>query len=75
MKTAKTDGRAYAGFGGRVFRVARAGRTRLWWAVGRGGRGVREMFLDKLGPRPRREEMQEALDGMAVRLGWKAVEA
>lgn len=72
--TARTNGRAYAGFGGRVFRVARAGKTGLWWAVG-SKRGLRKAFLDKLGPRSDREAMQKALDATAARYGWGEVTA
>lgn len=75
MKTAtQIQRKSYAGYGGRVFRVVKAGKTGLWWAAGR-RRGVREMFLDKLGPRPDADEMQKALDAMAQRQGWRAVQA
>jgi len=74
MKTEKADGRAYAGFGGRVYKVARAGKAGLWWAVGK-RRGLRDAFLDKLGPRGDPAEMQRALDATASRLGWREVTA
>ena len=57
--------RAYACYG-RVYRVERAGAARMFWAVGR-ARGLRASFLDRLGPRGTREQMQEALDAWAAR--------
>ncbi len=54
--------------------MARAGKTDLWWAVG-SRRGLRKAFLDKLGPRTDREEMQKALDATAARCGWGEVTA
>ena len=70
----RTERKAYAGFGGRVFRVVRAGKSGLWWAAGK-RRGMRDQFLDKLGPRPDADTMQQALDEMAARQGWRAVKA
>ena len=61
----------YADYG-RLFRVERAGRSRLFWGVGR-ARGARAMFLDKLGPRETREAMQAALDAWAARRGLRAL--
>ncbi len=61
--------RAYACYG-RVYRVERAGADRMFWAVGR-ARGLRASFLDRLGPRQSREQMQEALDAWAARRGLR----
>ena len=61
--------RAYACYG-RVYRVERAGAARMFWAVGR-ARGLRASFLDRLGPRGTREQMQEALDAWAARRGLR----
>jgi len=61
--------RAYASYG-RVYRVERAGADRMFWAVGR-ARGLRASFLDRLGPRQSREQMQEALDAWAARRGLR----
>jgi hypothetical protein len=65
--------RTYAAYG-RVFGVERAGRSRMFWGVGR-GRGARAMFLDKLGCRATREAMQEALDAWAARQGLRPLES
>ncbi|HRR33983.1 MAG TPA: hypothetical protein P5026_07795 [Kiritimatiellia bacterium] len=67
-----SQNRSYAAYG-RVFKVARAGRSRMYWAVGK-ARGARAMFLDKLGCRATRSEMQEALDAWAARRGLKPLE-
>jgi len=64
--------RTYGAYG-RVFRVERAGRSRMFWAVGR-ARGARAVFLDRLGPRRTRAEMQWALDAWAARLGLRPLE-
>ena len=55
--------RAYASYG-RVYRVERAGADRMFWAVGR-ARGLRASFLDRLGPRQSREQV----DPIRVRRG------
>lgn len=62
----RAGARAYACYG-RVYRAERAGRSGMWWGVGR-ARGRGPAYLDKLGPRATREAMQEALDGWAARL-------
>lgn len=67
----RAQARAYASYG-RVWRVERAGASRLWWGVGR-ARGRNAAFLDKLGPRSTREAMQAALDAWAVRGGMRPV--
>lgn len=51
---------------GRTYRVARV--KSLYWARG-AARGLRAHYLDKLGPRSTRAEMQAALDAMARRRG------
>ena len=61
--------RTYACYG-RVYRVERAGAARMFWAVGR-ARGLRASFLDRLGPRQSREQMQAALDAWAARRGLR----
>ena len=52
--------------------VEKAGAARMFWAVGR-ARGLRASFLDRLGPRQSREQMQEALDAWAARRGLRPV--
>ena len=69
--TAAAEGRAYACYG-RVFRAERYGASRMWWGVGR-ARGLRPAFLDKMGPRATREQMQAALDAWASRRGLRPV--
>ena len=71
MSAAAVAARAYASYG-RVYRVERAGADRMFWAVGR-ARGLRAAFLDRLGPRQSREQMQEALDAWAARRGLRPV--
>ena len=68
---ARAAARAYASYG-RVYRVERAGAARMFWAVGR-ARGLRASFLDRLGPRGSRDDMQEALDAWAARRGLRPV--
>lgn len=58
---------------GRVFRVERHRRTGAYWAVGR-SRGTREMYLDRLGPRATRADMQAALDAWAAAAGLRRLE-
>lgn len=58
---------AYACYG-RVYRVERSAMGGMFWAAGR-ARGLRAAFLDKLGPRMTRDEMQAALDAWAARRG------
>jgi len=65
--------RTYAAYG-RVFGVERAGRSRMFWGVGRSCR-ARPMFLDKMGCRATREAMQEALDAWAARQGLRPLES
>lgn len=65
-KTAvKGCGATYAAYG-RVFRVEEAGKAGTFWAAGR-ARGRPVAYLDKLGPRATRVEMQAALDRWAER--------
>ena len=61
--------RAYACYG-RVYRAERSGKSGMWWGVGR-ARGRRAAFLDKLGPRPTRGEMEAAMVRWADRLGLR----
>ena len=61
--------RTYAAYG-RVFGVERAGRSRMFWGVGRAP-AMQTMFLDRLGCRATRGEMQEALDAWAARQGLR----
>lgn len=66
---ARPAARAYAAHG-RIYRVERAGAAGMWWGVGR-ARGLRASFLDRLGPRGSRDDMQEALDAWAARRGLR----
>ncbi len=68
---ARPAARAYAAHG-RIYRVERAGAAGMWWGVGR-ARGLRAAFLDRLGPRQSREQMQAALDAWAARRGLRPV--
>jgi hypothetical protein len=62
----------YSNFG-RVFRVERIGADRYWWAVGR-SRGLRPMWLDRLGCRKEKGDMQATLDSWAQSRGLKPIE-
>lgn len=61
----RVSGARYAAYG-RVFRVEQAGKAGTFWAAGR-ARGRSVTYLDKLGPRATRQEMQAALDRWAQR--------
>jgi len=66
-----TTGNRYASFG-RIFRVEQVPPSNQWFATGH-ARGMRPMFLDRLGSRPTREAMQATLDCWARSRGIKPI--
>lgn len=62
-----TTGNTYASFG-RIFRVERVPPSNQWWAAGH-ARGMRPMYLDRLGSRNTKEAMQATLDCWAKSRG------
>jgi hypothetical protein len=71
ITTTETQAKAYPAFG-RVFRVEQLSKGGTYYAIGR-GRGHKAMILDKIGCRPKREDMQRALDGWATRRGTNPI--